>query len=181
MTNDELTNFFSSIEWYDNSKIRVIRGCKRKAFYSLIGPRGTKLASKVGDGANFGSSFHAGLARYYNTWGKFAEPARRVFAARAFAEEWELYFPHDRMQTKHRLDRGLTILDAYFDHYLAEDSEYEPVEAELGFCIEISQRLGSGLEPDNSGFAPFWYIGRVDGIFKRRSTGELYLRETKTT
>lgn len=194
MTNEELHAFFKDKEWFDNSRIKMLRGCHRKAYFQLIGPSGTPLSGGVGDGANFGSSMHAGLARYYNGWGHFDEPARRVHAARAFAEEWELYFPHERMQNKHSLDRGLTILDAYFDHYLNEDSEYEPVEAELGFCIEITpaSHIEYGkperLDPDLSilvydeiGFDPFWYIGRVDGIFKRRSTGEVFLRETKTT
>jgi hypothetical protein len=191
LTNDELNAFFDLHEWYDNSRIKMIRGCKRKAFFQLIGPRGTRLEGKVGDGANFGSSIHAGLARYYNGWGKFDEPSRRVHACRAFAEEWENYFPHDRMQNKHRLDRGLTILDAYFDHYLSEDAAYEPVEAELGFCIEIApnkqETESIDTEPVSFGgelhwpSEPFWYIGRVDGIFKRLSTGEVYLRETKTT
>ena len=135
MTNEELHEFFKNKEWFDNSRIKMLRGCKRKAYFQLIGPRGQALSGGVGDGANFGSSMHAGLARYYNGWHGFDEPTRRVHAARAFAEEWELYFPHERMQNKHSLARGLDILDAYFDHYLAEDSEYEPVEAELGFAF----------------------------------------------
>ena len=192
MTNAELTTFFATHEWFDNSRIKLIRGCKRKAFYQLIGPRGSGLEARVGDGANFGSSMHAGLARYYNGWHQFDEPTRRAHAARAFADEWSLYFPHDRMQNKHTLDRGLTILDAYFDHYLAEDTLFEPVEAELGFCVEIKHKSSScGLPHQHDtdsllscsgvGPRPFWYIGRIDGIFKRISTGELYLRETKTT
>ena len=68
MTNDELIKFFDGREWYDNSKIKMLRGCKRKAYFQLVGPRGTPLGGKVGDGANFGSSMHAGLARYYNGW-----------------------------------------------------------------------------------------------------------------
>lgn len=178
MTNEQLTEFFATHEWFDNSRIKMIRGCKRKAFFQLIGPRGAKLEAKVGDGANFGSSFHAGLARYYQGWHQFDEPTRRVHAARAFADEWSLYFPTDHIQSKHTLDRGLTILDAYFDHYLDEDKLFEPVEAELGFCVEIHRAQEMEILPE---FDPFWYIGRVDGIFKRIATGELYLRETKTT
>jgi len=176
MTNDELTKFFSSIEWYDNSKIRVIRGCKRKAFYSLIGPRGTKLASAVGDGANFGSSFHAGLSRYYNTWGKFSESERRVFAARAFADEWAEYFPTEHMQSKHRLDNGLFILDRYCEHYLTEDPLYEPVESELGFAVKIESCKAGPVKCE-----PFHYVGRIDGIFRRIADDTYWLRETKTT
>jgi|SRR5579864_826024 len=183
MTNQELTKFFETHEWYDNSRIKMIRGCKRKAFYQLIGPRGQGLEAKVGDGANFGSSFHAGLARYYSGWGKFDESTRRAHASRAFAEEWGKYFPHEHIQTKHKLDRGLTILDAYFDQYLHEDSLFEPIESELGFCVEIhparpEENIPFGFDPL---FRPFWYVGRIDGIFKRISTGDLYIRETKTT
>ncbi len=181
MTNDELTKFFSSIEWYDNSKIRVIRGCKRKAFYSLIGPRGTKLASAVGDGANFGSSFHAGLSRYYNTWGKFSESERRVFAARAFAEEWAEYFPTEHMQSKHRLDNGLFILDRYCEHYLAEDPLYEPVESELGFAVKIISSAPCEAGRVYHPIPSFYYVGRIDGIFRRIADDTYWLRETKTT
>ena len=187
MTNDKLKEFFATHEWFDNSRIKMIRGCKRKAFFQLVGPRGVPLESTVGPGANFGSAFHAGLARYYNGWGKFDESIRRVHACRAFAEEWGLYFPIDRMQSKHSLDRGLTILDAYCDHYLAEDALYEPVEAELGFVVKMTPAQPStnedwAYEARQADLArPFWYIGRIDGIFRRRSTGELFLRETKTT
>lgn len=166
MTNDDLKTFFDTHTWFDNSKIRIIRGCKRKAFFSLIGPKGVRLAAPVGDGANFGSCFHAGLARYYNGWGNFTEEIRRVHAARAFATEWGTYFPTDHMQSKHTLDRGLTILDAYFDHYLTEDPLFEPVEAELGFALN----MGS-----------FYYVGRIDGIWRRVADDTYWLRETKTT
>lgn len=189
MTNEQLVEFFASRDWFDNSRIKMIRGCKRKAFFQLIGPHGTGLATRVGDGANFGSSVHAALARYYNTWGKATESQRRLFAARAFADEWQNYFPHERMQKKHGLENGLRIIEGYFDAYLAEDELYEPVESELGFAIEIKPLFyenstflsANDCEKDLLQHRSFWNVGRIDGIFKRRSTGELYLRETKTT
>lgn len=187
MKNDDLLKFFASVEWFDNSKIRVIRGCKRKAFYQLVGPRGVRLSAPVGDGANFGSAFHAGLARYYNGWGKFDETVRRYHAARAFADEWSNYFPGDHTQSKHRLDNGLFILNAYFDHYLAEDPLFEPVEAELGFAVKIQDAIEHtemGVTTrliHYNGFAPFHYVGRIDGIWRRIADDTYWMRETKTT
>jgi PD-(D/E)XK nuclease superfamily len=177
MTNDELTKFFSTHAWIDNSLIGVLRGCKRKAFWHVIGPNANYdaplinrgLAITVGDGADFGSCFHAGVARYYNTWGQVDEPTRRIFASRAFAEEWGQHFPTERIQSKHRLDNGLDILDQYFDKYLDEDPLFQPVEAEMGFAVPLSTALGT-----------VYNVGRIDGIFKRLSDSTYWPRETKT-
>jgi hypothetical protein len=171
----ELEEFFNTHEWFDNSRIKTIRGCKRKAYYKLLGPQGDPLEETVGDGAMFGSAWHAGLASYYAGWHVLSEEQRRVAAARAFSAEWAEGFPHGAKMTKHQLSRGLDILDGYFSHFMFEDELYEPVETEIGFCVEIKPH-DYELQ-----FKPFWYIGRADGIFKRVSHGDLYLRETKTT
>jgi len=178
MTNDELKAFFADNPWIDNSLIGTIRGCKRKAFWHIIGPsadysqplinRG--LAITVGSGADFGSAFHAGIARYYTGWGHADESTRRIWACRAFAQEWGQHFPTERMQSKHRLDNGLDILDQYFDKYLDEDPLFQPVEAEMGFAVPIN--TPSGI---------VYNVGRIDGIFKRLADGTYWPRETKTT
>ena len=178
MTNEELKKFFSDHEWFDNSKMRIIRGCHRKAFFHTIGPAGVPLSLSVGDGANFGTAVHAALQRYYNGWGKFDEPTRRIHGHRAFAETWAEFFPTDHMQSKHKLDNGLDILTSYFDQYLLEDELYEPVEAELGFANKI-EYTGVDLV-DRKTTESFYYVGRVDGIFRRIADSSYWLRETKT-
>lgn len=178
MTNEQLKDFFARNEWVDNSKVKILRGCHRKAFLHTIGPTGVPLSLSVGDGANFGSAIHAALQRYYNGWGQFDEATRRVHGHRAFAEVWQEFFPTERMQSKHKLDNGLDILTSYFDQYLPEDELYEPVEAELGFANKIVPEVIIDNMFDKG--EPFYYVGRVDGIFRRIADSTYWLRETKT-
>jgi hypothetical protein len=172
MTLDELLAIY---EWFDNSRVSIIRGCKRKAFFQLAGPptedgQARPLASKVGDGANFGTAFHAGTNMYYFYWGRADEPTRRAHAARAFASEWGKYFPTVNIQSKHKLDNGLDILMSYFDQHLADDEHYRPVKGELGFACLFSPPAEDS----------FLYLGRIDGIFERLYDRTIWVRELKT-
>lgn len=166
-----LEQLLASFDWYDNSRLSVIRGCKRKAFYQLLGPLGQPLGAPVGDGANFGTAFHAGTNMYYYLWGKASEPERRVSAVRAFAEEWEKYFPTPDLQSKHRLANGLDIMDSYFDQHLGDDEGYRPIKGELAFARLFRPADGP----------PFLFLGRIDGIFERLYDGTIWVRELKTT
>jgi hypothetical protein len=158
-------------EWYDNSRISAIRGCKRKAYLSLIGPPNyAPLARPVGDGANFGTAFHAATNKYYELWGT-DETDRRGEAALVFRDEWQKFFPTDGMQPKHNFTNGLAILSDYFETHFAEDGSYRPIKGELGFCVK--------LQPPDS--PPFLYIGRVDGVFERIYDNTVWIRELKTT
>jgi PD-(D/E)XK nuclease superfamily len=174
---ERLESFFSGREWYDYSRLRLIDACARKGFYALVGPGGTAIDTKVGPGANFGTCFHAGLAAYYAGWNAMPEHARRLMAARTFADTYSKFRFDKRgvVPRNHSLARGLTILDAYFDHYLVEDPLLKPLEAELGFAVEMGPRKG---EED---FETFIYVGSVDGIFDRSYDGRRLPRETKTT
>ncbi len=175
---ERLEAFFRNREWYDYSRLRLIDACARKGFYALLGPAGTPIDTKVGPGANFGTCFHAGLAAYYAGWGRMTEPARRLMAIRTFSETYSKFSFTDKrgmVPKNHSLARGLTILDAYFDHYLVEDPLLKPLEAELGFAVEMSPR------PGEKEFEAFIYVGSVDGIFDRSYDGRRLPRETKTT
>jgi hypothetical protein len=168
--------------WFDNSKISQIRGCKRKAMLSLLGPprvglppAQAGLAASVGDGANFGSAFHAGLHSYYMNWGLLDEPQRRLEGIKGFSEEWSKFFPSKIQQNKHRLDRGIDLLDAYFERWLDDDLALEPVESELGFLVQVKPD-----QPGDPEFSPFWYVGRIDRVFKRKLDDTFWLHEFKS-
>jgi hypothetical protein len=172
------------LEWYDNSTLEVIDSCHRKAFWNIVfqhpnaGPDARAgLEKKVGAGAFFGTCIHAALAKYYGLYNKgLSEQSRRIAAFRAFASEHERLFPDpDLLETKHTASRGLDLLDMYFDHYLQEDQDFEPLESELYFSIRIEPLFSE--EP----FEPFNYVGRGDNIFRRRSSNDLIIFETKTT
>lgn len=164
-------------EWYDNHKLSMIMACRRKAFFHLLYRGG--LADTVGPGAWFGFSIHAGLARYYKDWqpGGSGQLDRRAAAHRAFAKAYKSQFPEGtKVDNKHRFERGLLLLDAYFDHWSSEDALFKPVEPELGGIVTIRPEPG-----DPFPFDPFLFVWRADGIFERVSTGDWLVLETKTT
>jgi hypothetical protein len=178
---ERLQSFFNNREFYDNSFLSLLR-CKRKAMYARFGIHGRILENIVGPAANFGTCIHAGIAAYTAGWGRLTDEQRRFMAIRSFSKHYSNYDFTIRkgrktgmVPTNHTLARGVDILDAYFTHYSIEDPLLRPIEAELGFAVEITPRVG---ERD---FRPFTYIGSIDGIFSRSIDGRLLPRETKTT
>jgi PD-(D/E)XK nuclease superfamily len=175
---ERLESFFAGREWYDYSGLNLRDSCHRKGFFAKLGPEGKPLDQKMGPGANFGTCFHAGLAAYYTGWGRIDEQSRRHMAIRSFSAQYSEFDFSDRRgltPTNHTLQRGLDILDAYCSQYIDEDQMLKPIEAELGFAVEIKPEVG---EDD---FAPFLFVGGVDGIFDRSYDSKRLPRETKTT
>lgn len=178
---ERLQSFFDGREFYDNSFLALLR-CKRKAMYARFGVHGRILENIVGPAANFGTCIHAGIAAYTAGWGRLTDEQRRFMAIRAFAKNYSNYDFTIRkgkrtgtIPTNHTLARGVDILDAYFTQYLQEDPLLKPIEAELGFAVEIGPR------PGERDFKPFTYIGSIDGVFQRSIDQHLFPRETKTT
>lgn len=179
---DRLVSFFEGREWYDYSTLSFNDHCHRKMFYSRVGVHGRLLENIVGPAANIGTCIHAGIAAYTAGWGVLTDEQRRFMAVRSFASHYSQYdFTITKgrrsglIPTAHTLARGVEILDGYFSQYSQEDPVLRPIEAELGFAVEITPRIG---EPD---FLPFTYIGSIDGIFERSYDRALLPRETKTT
>lgn len=150
--------------------------------YARFGIHGRILENIVGPAANFGTCIHAGIAAYTAGWGRLSYDQRVFMAVRSFSKHYAQYdFTIQKgkrigtIPTNHTLARGVDILDAYFAHYREEDPLLKPVEAELGFAVEIGPRSG---ERD---FKSFTYIGSVDGVFQRSIDNRLLPRETKTT
>ena len=194
---EQLEAFFQGREWYDNSMISLIDACKRKGFYSNIGPMGTPLNQKVGPAANFGSCFHSARAAYATGYAKLSEPQRRLRGVRAFGEEWDRYnWRNERglIPFKHSLNHGIDIWDRYCDHFLIEDPVLRPVESELGFAVEMKPDDGDPCincgfswqaewksQCDKCGWKTWINVGFADGIFDRNWDGKRLPAELKTT
>jgi hypothetical protein len=172
-----LGSALAGLEWYDNHKIELILACKRKAFWHLVGPPriDKPLAMPVGGGADFGTCSHAAVAAYRYTWQRMDEFDRRREAYHAFAQEWYRLFPNGPKMSYHQLERGLMIVQAYFERFEHEQSLYRPIDPEMGFAIQVSPRSN---EP---AFKPFWFAGRIDGIDERLTSGDWVVDELKTT
>lgn len=150
--------------------------------YARFGVHGRILENIVGPAANFGTCIHAAIAAYTAGWGRLSYDQRTFMAIRSFAKHYSEYDFTIRkgkrtgtIPTNHTLARGVDILDAYFTQYLEEDPLLKPIEAELGFAVEIGPR------PGERDFEPFTYIGSIDGVFQRALDQRLLPRETKTT
>lgn len=177
MNRAELLARIAPYEYYDNSRLVKTRGCIRRAFYEQIGPRGTGLTSGTGDGATFGSVFHEGCAEYYRNF-HLPMKDRRLHALDFTEKFYSTKFDPNRLDIdkKHTKWNALVLLDAYFEQFKREDENYEILAAELGLAYLIKPRPGD--PPDFK--VPFWYLGRMDGLYARRSTGERLVKEMKT-
>lgn len=198
MTPADLQEFFATQEYYDNHRLSTILNCRRKAFWhteyqpppTAERPEPTKgLATTVGNGARFGSCIHAGRGAYYGAWGRVSEPDRRLLSARAYEKEYVARFgttsPEMKsngnpqgLDKKHVFDRGLMILDDYFDRFALEDEKFRPVETELMMILKIEPETidTNVLYPE-----PWYAVFRCDGVWERVSTGDLFINELKTT
>lgn len=178
MTNpkpNNLKDFLTDKEWYDNSKLSTILACARKGFYSYEFQGG--LSSSVGHGANFGTCIHGGAAIYYYWWGRRSEPERRLLAIRGVAALHESLFvgpAREGLTSKHTIESAINIFDNYCNQHLVDDSTIRPIEVELAGAIEIAPHEGES-------FRPFWYVFRIDGIHQRLTYGDYWIREMKTT
>jgi len=175
---DQINQWLTESEWYDNHKISTILECRRKAFLHLLFQGG--LATTVGPGAWFGSSIHKGLEVYYNGWGRQSLSQRKDAAFRAFLSTHQHLFSSldpERLQNKHTPENGLVILDDYFSTFAAEDQDYEPINNELAGIITISPQEGDPPFFQRS----FLYVFRLDGLWRRSRDSSLWVKETKTT
>jgi len=175
ITIDQIQDFLSTHEWYDNSRLETQLACKRKAYYQQIGPFGIPLSKRVGPGADFGTCMHAAHEVYYHKWKVLSETQRRLNSVRAFEQQHRELFPNGTTDRKHTLANGLDIWDDYCDYCLAEDTLYRPVDPEIGFIVRIAPR------PNEPTFTPFWYVGRADGVWERLSERDYFIGELKTS
>jgi len=176
----KLNEWLAQVEWYDNHRLSIILECRRKAYWHLLHRGG--LAQRVGPGAHAGSTVHAGIAAYEAGWGRIPESERRLDAFEAMRDTHNRVFGQLReegfaLDSRHELDNLVDIMDTYFDRFLEEDHLYRPIQSEMAMCVPIRPQAGDPLHFTD----PFWYILRMDGLWRREATGDLYVMETKTT
>lgn len=175
-----LVDILEGKEWYDNSRLSIIKACYRKGFNNLL-YGGVGLQARVGGGALFGTCMHGFEAVYYSWWGKESEEKRRLRGIRKFLELHEENFKGplaDTLDSKHTKETGLAIIDHYCDSYLQEDQLLRPIKCELAGAVEI--KYDSKLDGPVV-FDPFWYAFKIDGIHLRVNYGDYWVREAKHT
>lgn len=180
------------LEWYDNSTLSVLDRCYRKGFWKNIfilpqapspseeTPEGEVkvfkgIAEKVGPAALYGTCIHAALDKAYSpSFNHLTREQRRILALRTFTKKYNELIPDPEMvDKKYSLDRGLDVLDMYFDHYSEQDNWFRVIETELVFINVIKPRAG---EED---FDPFIYIARSDGLIERLQYDDYFILEHK--
>lgn len=123
---------------------------------------------------SFGKSFHKAIASYYTNNNR--EEAKHVFLREA-----RLSLPLSSDDGERRsIDRGLSILDAYFTKWEAQDAQYENVlrpdtnkpYIEMGFAAYFML-----WNPDTSVVC----VGAIDRLRRSRIDNQVYVFETKTT
>ncbi len=178
VTPDTVGAWLGTVEWYDNHRLGTMLECMRKAFWHILyqppGETRQGLATRVGNGAGFGSAIHAGKAAYYDGWGKRSEPDRRIDAYEAFGRVWAKNFAGVMHENKHSEGNGVSILQDFFDRFLLHDIRYKPIDTEMAIVAPIEPHAGES-------FDPFYYVCRLDGLWEDLHHGDLLVEETKTT
>lgn len=177
MNRSDLINLIGSLDWMDNSKLNVIRGCQRRAFYQLIGPDDMPLSDGAGDGAAFGTLIHYGLEYYYTH--PHPDYITRVMGAiRATYKHYPTLFDMKRLDIdkKHNQDNTAIILNGYFDRFKREDEDFTTLKAEFGIALLVKPEEGDIYDH----FEPFFYLMKGDRLLERKANKELAILETKT-
>jgi hypothetical protein len=195
----DLRNFLQGKEWYDNTTLETGDRCKRKLYwkneYQLPRPQltpspgdGTQqgfvrngIAEHVGVGAHFGSAIHAAFDRFYDPilFATYTYQQRRIAAIRAYDTKYRNLIPletWDEIDSKYTLERGINLLDLYFDHFREEDKFYRPIETEIVFVVPVRPQPGDPFD-----FVPFYYVARCDAIWERIRFSDYWIVEHKTS
>lgn len=180
------------LEWYDNSTLSVLDRCYRKGFWKNVftlpqtplpatapglqdGILFKGISERVGPAALYGTAIHSALdKRYSPSFASLTYEQKRILALRTFTKKYNELIPDPEIvENKHSLDRGLDILDLYFDRYEEEDKWFRVVETEVVFINVVRPRPGE--EP----FNPFIYIARSDGLIERLQYDDYFILEHK--
>lgn len=159
-----------------NSRLRAFNACKRLHFYQYELCRRPLIDAEA---LRFGSIWHAGLESWWDWWARpdhaGIDPLGAMIEARA-AIEMAFY----GCQEQERLDRAdLIRADAmmvgYHLRWLDDMADLE--------VLAVEQRFTAPLINPDTGQASrtFRRAGKIDAIARRRSTGQVWLVEHKST
>lgn len=157
--------------------VRTYLGCRRRWDWSsnirqFLEPNVTPVFFAVG------RAVHQGLADFYES-GELPEDVfvRELDKERAsFEKDAGTLWPEEIEKYDSARIMGEGILHNYRKLVIEEglDDDWEPVATEMSFKVPI-------MAPNGRPSSRIYLAGRFDGIFRKKSTGELWLREYKTS
>lgn len=114
---------------YDNSKLQTFKDCPEKyRLKNLLGLKKREEGLEEHD-KNFGKAIHTGLELHYK--GKSIEEIKEAFSKDYLVQLNE----EDKAKTQ---ENGLTLLQAYIDHYKEEDKKWTIRAVEVADTFEIA-------------------------------------------
>lgn len=150
-----------------NSRLNTLRQCQRLHYYKYmlgVRPVGRTLPLR------FGSLIHAGLEAWSKA--KHGEPQLEAALAAldaAIAKARQANEPFDEFDVV----RARVLMTGY--HYRWADDDLDWIAVEQPFSIPLRN-------PATGRLSPLWEVrGKMDGITRRRSTGEVLVAERKTS
>jgi hypothetical protein len=129
------------------------------------------LEAKGRKGAlTFGSMVHAALAEHYVPGRKRGVAPADTFAALYDANADDFTQWDEEGNRVPARDLGIAMLEGYVERW-GDDSDIEIIAPEMTFQIDVYDKAGRYL---------CTYVGSIDGVGKRLSTGRIVLLEHKT-
>jgi hypothetical protein len=157
----------------DNSSLETFGLCPRKYYYKHVLSLEAPLEAEP---LTFGSAIHEALFLYYSHVGlaknmdDVKHEAFKAFVKRATVDNSQIPITLSD-DSKYSVEWGVYILEKYFEYY--KDEPYTPLRdpsgnpyLELGFALDCHTGV---------------FVGRIDGIFRDKTTDEIYVMDHKTT
>jgi hypothetical protein len=158
----------------DHTALEDFRTCLHKGFRRTI-----EGLVPLGEGKSvdlqYGTAWHTAMDELYST-GWNLEHAKDAWA------EATVDLIEDT-KSKKTIGRGLDDLEAYAARYADELERWELVEAESVKKIAMEIRVHSESADGLGGQVDYWtleYVGAIDKVLKRYSSGEIRVRDHKT-
>ncbi len=142
----------------DNSQLQCFKDCQYRYWLKYgLGYKKRQLGEESHD-ANFGSAIHAGLETMYKggEWGTIRD---------SFVQSYpDQLAPDDLAKTQ---SNGITLLQAYIDHYREQDKRFKILACEETDHFEIAPGIR--------------YKVKIDLIVENLEQGGIYVMDHKTT
>lgn len=121
----------------------------------------------------FGQGIHLALAEWYLEGDK--RGPHPVETWEKFVADEERFIPVDYEEDEYKLieakELGKTMLNGYIEEY-GRDDDWDVIATERTFKMPIKTQNGKSRLVD--------FVGTMDGVYRQRSTGEVWLMEHKT-